>query len=175
MSRRRSSPGFSLVEVVVAVAIFAVAVSAILGLLPALMRQAGISAVSLTAARLPDALRAELQRVVSAGGFDALASEVKVLAAHPPETCELVADRNGSRLHTINYLPPPAAERIAADERYFLVEAWRFGAPPLAFETGGAVLALHVRVSWPYRIPGAPDPVPLADREQLAFALAINR
>ncbi len=166
---------FSLVEVIIAVGIFAAAVTVILALLPALTRQAASSADTLTALRLPDALRAELQRVATAGGFDALASQTKPMATPLPDTLTLVAARDATRVQALNYLPPPAADQIGEDEWYFLIEVWSFNQAPLAFDPSGAVLALHIRVSWPYRLPGSSAATLLADREQVTCNLAINR
>jgi prepilin-type N-terminal cleavage/methylation domain-containing protein len=174
-SNCRKFTGFSLLEVIIAVGIFAVAVSAMLGLLPALTRQSAISTDTLTGLRLPDALRMELQRMAAAGGFDALAGQARPLATPLPDTCLLVATRDAARLHALNYQPPPAADRMAGDSQYFLIEVWSFSESPLAFEAGGAVLALHIRVSWPYRIPGSLTATPLASREQVGFNLALNR
>ena len=64
--------GFSLIEVVVAVGIFATAVVVVLAMLPGLSRQAADSADAMTAQRLPDAVRLELERLSASGGFDAL-------------------------------------------------------------------------------------------------------
>lgn len=173
--RRRRFSGFSLLEVIIAIGIFAVGVSAILGLLPALSRQAGRSADTLNAMHLGDALRIELQRMAAAGGFDALAAETKPLTAPLSDTCQLVAMREGLRLHALNFQPPPEAEQFEESGRYFLIEVWRFNETMLAYESGDAALALHVRVSWPFRIPGATAPVPAAERESITFNLALHR
>jgi len=92
-----------------------------------------------------------------------------------PETIRLVGARDASRIHALSYQPPPAVDLIEGDSQYFLIEAWSFADALLAYEAGGAGLALHVRVSWPYRLPGALAPTPLADRDQISFNLAINR
>jgi len=167
--------GFSLVEVILAVGIFALAVTAMLALLPSLARQSAQSADSLVALRLPDAVRIELQRVATVGGFDALAAETKPMTAPLPATLTLAASRDAARVQTKNYLPPPVTDQVGDEEQYFLIEAWSFNAAPLAFDASGTLLALHVRVSWPYRIPGSVTATPLADREQLAFNLALSR
>lgn len=166
---------FSLLEVIIAVAIFAGAVSLLLGLLPGLTRQSAVSADTLTALRLPDALRVELTRMARAGGFDALANEAKPLATLLPDTCLLVATRDGARLHALLYQLPPAADQIAEDSRYFLIEVWRFGDAPLAFDPRGALLALHGRVSWPYRIPGTLAITPATARERVTFNVTLAR
>ena len=61
------------------------------------------------------------------------------------------------------------------DEQFFLIEAWRFGSGPLAYEAGGPCLALYVRVSWPYRQPGAAAATAASDRERVTFNLALRR
>ena len=166
---------FSLLEVIIAVAIFAGAVSVLLGLLPGLTRQSAVSADTLTALRLPDALRVELTRMATAGGFDALANQAKPLATLLPDTCLLVATRDAARLHSLVYQSPPVADHISEDSQYFLIEVWSFSDAPLAFDLRGAVLALHVRVSWPYHIPGALGVTPLAAREWVNFNLTLAR
>jgi hypothetical protein len=166
---------FSLVEVIIAVGIFAAAVAVILALLPVLTRQAAGSADTLTALRLPDALRTELQRVAMTGGFDALAGQTRPMTAPLPDTLTLVASRDATRVQTLSYLPPPTTEQISEDGRYFLIEAWSFNEAPLAFDASGTVLALHIRVSWPYRVPGSSTASPPAGREQVTFNLALNR
>jgi hypothetical protein len=171
----RKVGGFSLVEVVLAVGIFAVAVTAMLALLPALARQAARSADTLSAVRLPDAVRIELQRVAIVGGFDAVAAETKPMSAPLPVTLTLAASRDAARVQALNYQPPPGADQIEESQQYFLIEAWSFNAAPLAFDASGGMLALHVRVSWPYRVPGSATATPLADREQLTFNLALSR
>lgn len=172
---RFGNAGFSLLEVIIAVAVFAVAVSAILGLLPSLTRISATSNDTLTALRFPDAIRQELGRMAITGGFDALANQTKPLGTELPDTCRLVAARDASRLHALDYQPPAVADQLDGEAQYFLIEAWSFTGTPLAFETGGAVLSLHVRVSWPYRIPGSIAATPFASRDQLSFNLSLNR
>ena len=162
-------------EVVIAVGIFAGAVSVMLGLLPALARQAGATADSLTATQLPDAIRLELQRVGSSGGFEALVGQCQPLGVPAPATLTLVTDRSAQRVQTLDYLPPVNGERIATESRYFAIEVWRYNTEPLAFSPGGQLLALQVRVSWPYRLPGSTTATALGDREQITFSLALSR
>jgi hypothetical protein len=166
---------FSLVEVVLAVGIFAVAVTVILALLPALARQGGSSADSLVALRLPDAVNVELQRVASAGGFDALAAQAKPMSMPLPVTLQLVASHEADRIHSIDYQPPSVTQQIAETEQYFLIEAWQFTQPTLAYDPSGANLALHVRVSWPYRTAGTMTATPLSERDFVTFCVVINR
>ena len=175
MIRVRNPAGFTLIEVVVAVALFAVAVTAMLGLLPSVTRVSDRSTDTVNALRLPDALRIELGRMAVAGGFDALGEETKPFAASLPDTCVLVASRDASRVAALDYQPPASADQLDVGAQYFLIEAWRFSDPPLAFAPGDSVLALHIRVSWPYRSPGSPIAVSAAEREHLEFNLALNR
>jgi len=169
------APAFSLVEVVIAVGIFALAVSVILALLPGLGRQAVVSGDMLTAQRLPDALRLELARAAQAGDFDGLANAAAPMVAPLPATLQLVASRDATRVQTLNYQTPAAGDLLPESEQYFLAEVWRFTEPPLAFDPAGAGLALQVRVSWPYHTPGAAGPTPAAERDQLSFSLALRR
>ncbi|SDS61233.1 prepilin-type N-terminal cleavage/methylation domain-containing protein [Opitutus sp. GAS368] len=171
----RQPRGFSLVEVIIAVGIFATAVAVILALLAPLSRQAAASADSLTALRLPDAIRVELGRLNRVGGFDALAGQTKPMAAPLPATLALVASRDATRIQSLSYLPPAAADQVAQDDRFFLIEAWTFNQAPLAYDPGGAVLALQVRVSWPYFTPGSASATAPADREQVTFTLSLTR
>lgn len=174
-SRQFPTPGFSLVEVIIAVGIFAAAVTVILALLSPLSRQAATSANTLTALRLPDGILTELRRLATTGGFDALAGQARPMTAPLPATLALVASRDATRVQSLSYLPPSGADPIALGEQFFLIEAWTFSQAPLAFDPGGTVLALHVQVSWPYFTPGSPSVTPLADREQVTFALSLTR
>jgi prepilin-type N-terminal cleavage/methylation domain-containing protein len=172
---RAKNLGFSLLEVIIAVGVFAVAVSAMIGMLPSLTRQSAVSADTLNALRLPGALRLELERMAFVGGFDALAVQTKPLAIPLPDTCALVASRDASRVHALTYEPPLSADQLESDAQYFLIETWSFTEAPLAFETGGAVLPLHIRVSWPFHIPGSLAVTPLANRQQVDFNLSLHR
>ena len=171
----QSTTGFSLFEVVIAVGIFAVAITVMIGLLPSLTRQSATSVETQNALRLPDAVRSELERVAIAGGFDALAARVSTLASPVPDTLEFIATRDASAVQSLDYQPPPVDEQIGTDDRYFLVEVWKFADAPLAFDSEGASLAIHVRVSWPFRLPNSASVTLLASREQLTFNLALRR
>ena len=167
------SRGFSLIEVMVAAGIFASAVVVIIGFMMGLSQQSGESIESLAAQRLPDALKVELDRLAAAG-LDDLAGQIPVMAAPLAGGLAFAAAREAGSTESMVYLIP-ATGRISVDEQYYLLECWRFPAEPLAFEIRKAFLALQVRVSWPYRLPGVPAPVPLADRRQVTFTLSLNR
>lgn len=166
--------GFSLVEVAIAVGIFAVAMTGVLALLPALAGQSAETADQMVALRLTGSAKIELERLAAAD-FAALAAAVPVMTAPLHDGLALVAVRDGVRLHSIAYLPPPAAERIPAGDRYFLVEAWRFDHPPLAYDAASPWLALAVRVSWPYAIRGGAAVAPPEARRHVMFTIALNR
>lgn len=166
------SRAFSLLEVIIAVGLFAGSITVIIGLLSTLSRRAADSADVLAAQRLPEAVKLELTRL-AAGGFDGLAAQIPPMVAPLEGGLALVAAREAAQVQSLDVLPP--ATLIPAGEQYFLVECWRFSAEPLAFNNAKAFLALQVRVSWPYRVPGASVPVPLPDRNQLAFTVSLNR
>ena len=175
MSRRCRS-AFSLVEVVIAVGVFAAAVAVILSLLPALSKQSSESAAALTAQQLGDAIRVELVRVASLEGFDGLAGNLPFLAAPLTGGRQFVATRNGRRLHAV--APLPAAGAISPADQYFLIECWKFPTEPLRPDGTKAFLATFVRVSWPYQTgvaTGTVTTTPLESRTQLTFTCAINR
>ena len=167
--------GFSLLEVIIAVGIFGTTVTVMLGLLPALTRQARATADTLAALHLPDGVRLELQRVATVGGFEALAGQITPMLAPLPATLALAADREATRVQTLDYLPPIAADLLPVGSRYFQIEVWRFNQAPLAYDPGGGALALHVRVSWPYYTPDCATATPLIDREQVTFNVALER
>jgi hypothetical protein len=165
--------GFSLIEVILAAAIFAGSVTVIIGLLAVLARQAGETSDSLAARQLPDATKIELDRL-AIGGMDSLAGQIPTMTAPLGDGLELTAPRDVAEVQSLNYRAP-AAGRIPADEQYYLVECWRFPAEPLRYDPTRAFLALHVRISWPYRLPGLAMPVAKGDRNQLTFVVSINR
>lgn len=174
-SSLRSFRAFSLIEVVLAVGVFAIAIVVILALLPPLSRQAADSADALVAQSLPDNVRVELTRLASGGGFDALANRLPVMSAPLVDGLLLVAARDARCLYSADYLPPPAAGQLPRSEQYFLVEVWRFNQPPLRFDPTSAVLAVFVRVSWPYQNPSAPSATPLSSRSQITVTFSLNR
>ena len=164
---------FSLIEVIVAVAVFAGAVTIILALLPALTGRGIETADRLVATRLPDALRVELARL-AASDFEALAAQAPVMGTPLDNGLAFVATREGTLLHSRDYRPPVTG-RIEIEGQYFLIECWRFPDAPLRFESPQSSLALAVRVSWPYRLPGASAPTSVDSRQELMFTVGVNR
>jgi prepilin-type N-terminal cleavage/methylation domain-containing protein len=166
--------GFSLLEVVVATGIFAVAVTVLLALLPSLMRQSTEAADLLAAQRLPDSLHIELQRLAAAD-FDGLATTVPVMTTPLADGLLFVAARDGGRLQSVNYRPPAAGQQLPPDQRHFAIEAWRFNQGTLATDATAPVLVVWVRISWPYSSPGSATPTPLAARRQFTFQVSLRR
>lgn len=171
MQRMTNTRAFSLIEVVISVGIFAIAVTTILALLPSLARQTSASADLLTAQRLPEALRVELQRLATRDGFGALATAVPIVDVSSNNGFGFVAAREGLRVATL----AESDGVMVDDEQYFFLEVWRFAGEPLAYASNAAVLPVLVRVSWPYRVPGSLDATSFSARAQFSFTAAINR
>lgn len=173
MDRPATTRAFSLIEVIVAVALFATSVAVILALLPGLTLRGSETTDRLVAQQLPGALHAELHRLARQG-FDALAGQVPVVGMPAENGLAFVATRNGARLHARDYLPP-ATGRIAEGEQYFQVECWRFSSGSLQFDSAQSSLALAGRVTWPHHQPGGIAPTPLEGRHEFMFAVGVNR
>jgi len=168
----RSTRAFTLLEVIIAVGLFGTAVTVVIGLIAGLAKQGTESDDVLTAQQLPESIKAELARLASPG-LHSLADRVPVMALPMTGGLALAAARDAARVDSLEYLP--VAEPIPADEQYYLVECWRFPSEPLRFDGQKAFLALYVRVSWPYRVPGVAAPTALAERNQVTFTLSLNR
>lgn len=168
----RARRGFSLVEVVIAVAVVAVGAVTILSLLPGIARRAADSQDAQVALRLPDAIATELRAQAAQRGFDGLAAGIAVMSSAADEGLLLVAARDGTQVRLLNTAESPVREQ------FFLIEVRRFASGELVYQSGSAVLPLNVRVSWPYRqmTPTGLTPVtPFAERENVSFSVAIGR
>lgn len=176
MKARRWHAAFSLIEVVIAIGVFASAVATMLLLLPNLTKQSRETANFLTAQQLPDALRIELKRIAAIEGFDQFANSLPEAVAPLNDGRAFVASRDGMRLHALDR--PPTHGVVSLPEQYFLIECWKFTSEPLQPAQGKAHLVAYVRVSWPFRTgPSLNETVTtvLADRTQFTFTSAINR
>jgi type II secretory pathway pseudopilin PulG len=180
---RSKSRAFSLVEVVIAVGIFAVAVISIVGLILPNTKRIADQLDAQVAQRLSDNIRFELERY----GFKNITSSLNAVN----DRVFLVASSDGSRVlitgedpytawsetYSSSYDPDSssyttvATKRAAENDletattpgnppglpfrdRYFLVEVgWPIH--PQYKNDGGAV-PLNVRVMWPYRLPNGP-------------------
>lgn len=168
----RSTRAFTLLEVIIAVGLFVTAVTAVIGLIAGLSKQGAETDDVLSAQQLPEPLKVELSRL-AATGLEVLADRVPVMGSPMAGGLALVAARDAARVDSLEYLPVPGS--IKADEQYYLVECWKFPSEPLRFDRQKAFLALYVRVSWPYRLPGAAAPTAPTDRNQATFTLSLNR
>lgn len=147
--------GFSLVEVVIAIGIFAGAIAAILALFGPLSRSVGEVTGAGQAARLAEAINVELLRLRDAypsGGATKNDQFAPVFANGAALT--LVGSADGTRVvreADAGNDPVTANPRgIAPAERYFLI---RVTALP-GFTPGQTpFLALTATVQWPYRTP----------------------
>lgn len=179
MRARPQAGGFSLVEVVIAVGVLAIAVVGVLGLLPGMARDVGETSDAMTAQRLPAAVKIELQRLAAGGSLAPLASRIAVQGNSP--TLQLVAARDGTRVQAANGSGLDSSAQLDQAERYFLIELWRFPSAPLAYDAPtGAVLPAWVKVSWPYRRPSSTAgsgyvETATEDRASFTFTVAVNR
>lgn len=147
---RRERRAFSLLEVVLAVALVGGGVAVVLGLLPALLRNAVDSLATQTALRLADAIEVELRD--SDGNFTER---------------QFVAAREGVDLRRLSVESP-------ARDQYFLVTVRPLAAGALS----RAPLAVNVTVAWPYRrlTPEGLEPAsPAGVRQSLRFNLGVRR
>lgn len=176
--------GFSLIEVVIATAVFATAIVAIIGLMSPLSRRVEDVIDSETAARLGQSIEAELSRI----GFPLAVTLTNGVSL------ELVANERGDRV-LISSGATPAADNeldhltlpgIAERDRYFRIILSR----QVAYNaTNSGSLALRADVVWPYRLPQGPastttnavggfaDPSVLtadSSRQSLAFFFALT-
>ena len=168
---RRRAHGFSLVEVVVAVAVLTAGVVVILALLPGLIRRQADAGATHVALRLPAAIASELT-VLAAGNLPTVGNRLAEMDADTGAALRLVAGRDGSDVRELNDNESPVRDQ------YFLIELFRFPAgSALAYDPAAAVLPLQARVSWPYRVDAArsPQETPAGDRQSVSFNLALNR
>lgn len=163
---------FSLLEVVIAIGIFAVAITVILALLPATVRQLADSHDAITVSRLGDAIRLEAQELAAQKGFDALAGSIPAMDSSLDTGLLLVASRDSADVR-----PGDLIEPILRDQ-YFLIEMRRFPAGQLAYDSNAACLALSARITWPYRVltpTGLSAPTDAANRQQVFLTIVIQR
>lgn len=158
--------GLSLVEVLVAVGLCAVAVVAAVALFGPVVRATRETADRRTAVRLAAALEAELRQ----GGFAAVTA-----ATAGGAVLEFVARADGSQVVRLaeadNDPVGGAPPGIPPAARYFLAEV----RPALRPAGDAACLVLEVRVRWPLALPPDGGIVPEAQRAEFRFHTALNR
>ena len=184
-------PGFSLVEVIVAIGIVAIVLVALLAAFGPAARSAAAADDTQVAARLAGNIQLELERLQAELGLEGLAAAVPPAGSATPLL--LVATRDGQRVlradgaapaadHALNELALPG---IARRDRYFLAEVTQ--QLDLPYAAGAGFLAVSVRVQWPYRLPAGPptpgaarpddDPsreVPVGERNWVVFNFALR-
>lgn len=173
MARAGRRLAFSLIEVVIATALFAGAVTVLLALLASTLGDAADAADIQTALRLPGAIEVTLREMAAREGVSAFAARIPGFGAVADRGFLLVASREGDSVRTVDAL----GGGDAAADAYFLIDLCRFPAGPLGFDAGRPVLPLQARVSWPYRVrtpEGLAAPVALAQRRTVTFNLAVG-
>lgn len=175
MTAASRSRGFSLVEIVVALGIFASAIVIIVGLLAANAQATNRTVETETASRLTDTIRAELQRF----GYNNVANGLstgkpvylvgtrdgsRVLptgedADNPPNTGTPVTTARFAENKLQTDLAPGTPPGIAYRDRYFLIEvrAATMTTPALGAPATETAFPVIVEVSWPYRVPTGPS------------------
>jgi len=128
-----SKRGFSLVEVIIAIAVAGGALTVILSLLSGLLRATADAADHQTALQLAGAIEARLYEEMD-GAFPGGLQAGGVL----------VADKEGANLRGELESDPMFSPA------HFYIAVNPFAQPPLAYQAGRGVLPLRVRVSWPY-------------------------
>ncbi|MBI2510736.1 MAG: prepilin-type N-terminal cleavage/methylation domain-containing protein [Opitutae bacterium] len=138
MTARR---GFSLIEVVIAIGVLAVGLTAVLGLMAGAAKMIAIANDRRDAERaLADGI-AELERL----GFAAAAAKVTAERATSAEDARFYLSRDGTKTGW--------GSALAAQDRHYVVTVFRVEnlSPPSADATG-AGLAVQVRVEWPANV-----------------------
>lgn len=181
--------GFSLIEVIVAVAIFAGSVVAILGLLSPASQSVEDVLDSYTANRLTENIRAELSRI----GFDEAVSltggtNTILLVARQDGERVLLLDDPGGGAPADRVLNDATLPGMAERDRYFIISLGR-QTGDLAYSPISGFLALRANVSWPYQRPVGPQStttvasgtgadgfrsVPASERRTIAYYFAIK-
>ena len=140
--RRDKREGFTLLEIIIALAVFGFVVTGLLAFLPWAIDGKGNIKDFNTACTMPDAIQVELDRM----GFNAVEE-----ATDPSGVgLFLVARRDGLqvRYEDVNCDVP-------MDERYFLIKCRQFPTGNrLAHQPSNGWLALQVDVQWPYKVSG---------------------
>jgi len=179
---RAPAPAFTLIEVVVAIGLWAVTVTAVIALQGGLTRSVTDVSEYYRAAQLADPIEVELRRLrdlPSQGGpadrFEALADMICPSDSSRP--LRLVGSRDGLRVIRESEADEPATG-IARRDRHYLIEV-RQQPAPLAYTSGAGYLAVTFTVKWPYQIATESSPTgataaDLAAASVLAFNSALT-
>lgn len=177
--------GFSLIEVVIATAIFAASIVAVIGLMGPMTKRAEDVIDSEVAARLSASIQSELERV---GFADAVGLPAPItLFANPDGTVVRLGSGPEVPLPVDRSPNDSGLPGIPARDRYFRITLNRVTGQ-LAFSPGtSGSLALRADVEWPFWIPEGPatlnptsvttDPhleVPEAQRQRMSYFFALR-
>lgn len=165
MRRVISSTAFSLIEVVIAVGVFASGIVVLLALLPAMLQRSADSGDTLTALRFPDAIRSELLAIGGVNPVSNIGGKLADLETSTDGKLRLVAAHDGTDVRELG---------IDSRDKYFLIEVFRFPSGQLAFNAAAPVLAMQVRVSWPFQPLGAIALSPPEARSSVTFNLSLS-
>ena len=173
--KKRRDSGFSLVEVILAIGVFALTIVAVIGLLGPIAQQVRDLQDTKVANSLPGPIREELNRI----GFEyfvTVASDGTSLKNVFPTV--LFGTMDGSRVIGYTALDGTVITRdgnappgIPGDERYFLIEVTA-ATGNLKYNDGDAHVAFQVDISWPYRLPDGSE-VEAEDRRSFEYFTAI--
>jgi type II secretory pathway pseudopilin PulG len=167
----RDAAAFSLIEVVVAVGIFAIGVVTVIGLFGALAKSAGETTVSETAAHLGDVLRVELQARAQRVGFletnNAFLKTPGQLSSDPRTDSQLLfASRDGIMVGQYN---DPIWDDIDAGKFFEIALVRTDGLSPEP-DTDANIFAYTATIRWPAFVPDSSPANPRhagpADRNQ---------
>ena len=163
---RSAGSSFTLIEVALAVAIFAGVIVTVLGLLGPSLQRVGDVLDSSIASRIVDGVEFELERVGMSAVVSATSGGVLRIVASGDGT-RVILETDASKAITDS---PPG---IPEDERYFLIEVSRLQTP--AYSSGDGYIGLSIQASWPFRRVGTDAVVPIESRSIFVFTTALTR
>ncbi|MBC2604186.1 type IV pilus modification PilV family protein [Puniceicoccus vermicola] len=174
-SNNSQQSGFSLVEVILAIGVFALTIVAVIGLLGPIAQQVRDLQDTKVANSLPAPIREELNRIGFEYFVDVKSDGTALKGVFPTV---LFGTMDGSRVIGYTALDGTVITRdgnsppgIPEDERYFLIELTA-ATGNLNYNDGDAHVAFQVDISWPYRLPDGSTVQP-EDRKNFEYFTAI--
>ncbi len=173
----RNRLGFSLVEVVVAVGIFALAIVGVIGLLAPTARNIADVADSDAATRVTSAIQAALQQSVSSSGtgFTALGNTLQVPAANASPTYNFYATRDG---RVVGQDAAFTAAALTNADKFFEFALLRNTALSGSNSSGDAsagFLAFSISLRWPAYLPNGTQVTDDSQKNVMIVSAAITR
>jgi prepilin-type N-terminal cleavage/methylation domain-containing protein len=148
--RRKANNGFTMMEVIIALGVFAFAITIVLALFAQNLSRAREIENLRTTQALYGVVDAKLKEIGWGEGLNPDGSTGLLESVGTGGTLILVADESGNRVDR-----PDGG--IPANEQYFRLEISAYDEPGYSYgELDGlrGMLALEVLISWPYRTPG---------------------